>query len=232
MVLYYGGPGASATEGEPHALGSFSMYAANAGALLGVEPLAVQTAEDIVDAILDLNKLAILTIGGYGTSTTVLRPGRSGIRIGSTNLPAWISVEDFANLLARRLTPDFVISFGGCRAAANPGEVNWELPTVYGPGGERSWAGKLRDALVRARAPLGEVRAHAATGSNENPSGRTFVVDQSHFASPGQSVMDLAWGAGAHRNPGWCRFWGNRARGPMMESWIAGGPVPPLPRPA
>ncbi len=165
----------------------------------------------------------MLVMVGHGTPTSFFEPNGAGIRTGSTSLPGWLGITDFARLLAPKLKRGFVISLAGCSAARENSEHD---EGTWWDGGARSLAGLLRDALVLAGAPSGEVRGHTSRGTTLlNPQGRTFYVSRAYIGRPGVHVMKLA-GRPRPTSLGYVAEWNNYARGTIAARWMLGVPIP------
>jgi hypothetical protein len=185
---------------EPGHVGTFREVSGRAAQLLQAPaPAPVTDGQSLVNAIRAHRKIGTLLLIGHGSSTSFIRPGTSGLRIGATALPTWVGVETFAQELAPRLSRGFWIGFLGCRAAAETSETDW-APVTAGPGGARSLAGLLRDALVVHGAPSGRVGGHTTTGATDaNPRAREFVVARRAVGTPGQPVPGITQGQVAVR---------------------------------
>jgi hypothetical protein len=165
--------------------GVFRSTARMVQAAYGGQALPVDTGEDIRQALTEVaGPLNVVVFTGHGSTQSFFRPGRSGIRVGQDALPSWLSVESVARLLAPKLASGAVVSLAGCRAAANPGEPDWN-PANFAPGGERSFAARLRDALVRAGARISAVRGKTVTGvAFGAPRGREFGPEVGSVGRP------------------------------------------------
>lgn len=131
-------------------------------------------------------------------------------------IPGELSTEELARILAPRLTPGFVVSLNSCRTGGDPEEENWV--NAYTSGGARSFAAKLRDALLDAGAPEGEIRAHHSTGIHGNPSGRVFYVAPGTRGTIGVSLREQKWA-----DLGTDAAWGRQVQGELAFQWITGG---------
>lgn len=213
-------------------LGTFRGVAQNAGRHHRVEPVGVGSGQAILDEIRRHGRIGALLMVGHGTSQQWLRPGVTGVRVGSSSPPTWISARDLARELAPRLVSEFWVGFLACRSGANPNEPDWTTATYRG-GGERSLAAILRDELVDAGAPTGEIGAHTTTGATEaNPVGRVFVVDRAHRGRPGDALQDIAWGAGSSSRSTEASAWRRLIRGKPAARWAFIGETPIVPRPS
>lgn len=152
LVLYMNDPADS-----QHAV--FVEAARQTGEALGVEPVGVSSADDILTAIRNgpaaLSKVVFLV---HGSDSWI---GRNiwGIRlIGGDRMPAYASVDTLANNLAQKVNGSSIISLGACTAD----EV----------------AEALRDGLVRRGITgSGEVRAKTTSGRvRANPNGIAFPL--------------------------------------------------------
>lgn len=192
VVILYAG-----TAPEPGHVATFRNAANAARAQVGGTPAAVYDGQTLLAAIRQHRRIRTLLLVGHGTSTAFIRPGTSGLRLGSTSLPTWVGVEDFARELAPRLSSGWWLGLLGCRAAATSDEPDWSSVTA-GPGGAASLAGQLRDALVRAGAPYGRVGGHTTTGSTvANPRVREFSTRTP--GAPGTVTAGVTQGAVAQR---------------------------------
>jgi len=161
----------------------------------------------------------------HGSSKAFLLPGKAGLRVGIKDSATTISVKTFANELAPRLVNGAIIGIAACLTASSPGETG-NGPDMYGPGGEKSFAALLRDALAEnPNSPQGvQIRAHSTVGdTTKNPAARSFAVASSEVGKPGLSVLDQTWGVGAHssRTIDWIKVF----KGENAEEWITGGEV-------
>lgn len=157
-------------------VGTFRGVARRAGELHGVVPVPVSDGADLLAAVRSQSRIGTLLIIGHGTTSSIIRPGQAGLHTTRTALPEWVSIEDFATVLAPRLTSGFWLGLLGCRTAAEPWEDDWTAQTLA-PEGNDSLAGMLRDALVAAGAPSGKVGGHTTTGATDaNPRARVFPV--------------------------------------------------------
>jgi lysophospholipase L1-like esterase len=192
-------------------------------------------AQDILDAIRKHQSISRLIIAGHGMAYGVLRPGAAGLRTGSDSLPKFVSVETFAAELGSRLVSGAVIALAACNAGKNPGDPgNWDVPS-YAAGGERSLAGKLRDALA-SQPNIAEgvnIRAHTTAGhTTRNPAVRRFPVGKSEIGQPGHSVLAETLGEeGLKSNRKWATYFGGATppgkplRYSYAADWIAGESV-------
>jgi len=209
---------------------------AHAAALhFGVTAIPVTDGQTLLNAVRAAPAgLGLVLMVGHGSGGAFFRPGHAGLRIDRDALPAWLGDDTFARELAPKLAPGFVLSLAGCRAGAEQREPDWSredywTSTTPGPGGARSLAGEIRDALARAGAPRGEVRAHTTTGGVlANPGARTFVVDAQTVGQPGAALIELVLGVGAARNRVRLSTWNTKVRGTPAARWILGGRAPTL----
>jgi len=198
LALYATGRRAN---GEP-VESEFRLAANSLGGLIGATIAPASNGQQILDAMEARPHINRITFFGHGTSTAFMIPGVAGIRVGSTALPAWISVDDLAIALGRKLRAGAIIGLAGCAAGSNPGQEN-DWNTAYNPGGELSFAAKLRDALARIPGiPDGiEIRTHTRTGhTTANPSAIVFRVRRDAIGTAGTPLVDDKWGAGTHSN--------------------------------
>jgi hypothetical protein len=189
----------------------------------------VSNAAEFLEVLNGRSNISPLIIVGHGTGRALLRPGVSGIQRGRDELPRYISIVTAARALAPVLARNFVIGINACKTGAN-----WETPTqvpVYSSGGANGFAGRLRDALLDAGAPRGEIRANAAVGIHGNPTGRTFYVSPEYRGTPGISLINSKWGEGSAENRILRNAWPSNVRGELALRWMAGGDFE-LPRPA
>jgi hypothetical protein len=134
-----------------------------------------------------------------------------------------MSVETFAREIAPRMAADGVIGWAGCSAASNPGESGWSRAS-YGPGGERSFIGRVRDAMVSQTRWGVEHRGHSAAGhTTANPAARTCEVSRAERGQPCESVMDEEWGEGSYQTLH--NAWVAAFQGAPSEAWISGTDV-------
>jgi len=171
-------------------------------------PVATQPA---LAAVLAASRpVAKLVLVGHGTSAMFLR--------GSLDL----TPDALASMLAPTIASRATVGLAGCRAGADTGEPDWG-PYAYGPGGATSFAGQLRDALVRLRV-TGAVRAHSSTGGTAaNPSGRIFLIEPEHVGRPGLSGIDVdAWRTGAWQDSATRADWIARFRAGLGNRWMSG----------
>lgn len=227
LVLYAAAPRADA----PGDTRVFRDNATLAGRFLGVAPVPVRSAAEVLQAVRQaprgLNRLVMI---GHGTQSLFFEPRGYGLRTGRRGgdaLPAWVSAETFARELARRAARGIIVSLAGCSAGASPAEYR-NPATITGDGGADSLAGQVRDALQRAGVggEGGEVRAHTTEGTVLlNPQGRTFKIKQAEVGRPGKHIMGQVWGRGAlrTRNPG---DWNRYARGEIATRWMLGEDLP------
>lgn len=186
-----------------------------AGVLPGARVVGVSSVADINRAIAAVpGKLGPVVLVGHGTTRTFF-PGFG------------VTPEALARVLAPRLATGAIVGLAGCRAGGDPGSADWEAAS-FGPGGSRSFAALLRDALVIAGAPWGvEVRAHSTTGgAAANPAARAFPVSRSQIGQPGESALDRVLGAGAWADDAVRRRWTSAVRGDVASLWIAGYDLP------
>lgn len=201
--------------------GTFRSTAQRLAQGLGLEaaagPFGVSSREQVLRRIAQRSQdgpLGPVVLVGHGTT--------------STFFPAFsVAPEALAAALAPHLGQAAVIGLAGCRAGADPGEVDWS-PASYASGGSRSYAARLRDALVAAGAPVGcTVRAHSTTGSTTaNPVIRSFPCTRSMVGQSGISVLEAMFGEGAASNAQLRTLWTQQARGKVAELWIVGAPLP------
>lgn len=184
-----------------------------------VQPVPYRSFADLERALVEADgPVSPLVLIGHGTTGAFF-----------SNLDRPTAVE-LAGAVASRLASGGVVGLAGCRAGANPSEPDW-TPENFGPGGENGYAAQLRDELVR-RGVQGafEVRAHSTTGSSTaNPAVRTF---RAPIGAKGQSALDLLWGSGSWLSSAARAAWTSAIRGKNAESYIAGGPLPQIARPA
>jgi hypothetical protein len=191
VILYAG------TAPEPGHVATFRNAANAAARQVGGTPAPVYDGQTLLAAIRRYRRIKTLLLIGHGTSTAFIRPGTSGLRLGSSALPTWVGVQDFARELAPRLASGWWLGLLGCRAAAMSDEPDWSAVTAQA-GGARSLAGLLRDALVAAGAPYGRVGGHTTTGSTtENPRVREFSTRTP--GAPGTVTPGVTQGAIAMR---------------------------------
>ena len=213
-VVLYVSEGSGASEFRS----SGERIAANIGASI----YPVRNAQDVIDAVRRHARIKTLVLLGHGTTTQFLRPGTTGIRIGTDDLPTWMSTMTFAREVGPRMARNGVVGWAGCSVASNPGEANWS--TAYGPGGERSFIAYVRDDMARTPGVSGNIehRGHSAPGhTTANPGVRTCYVDQ-----PGAvctSELDEQWGAGAYETQR--NEWVSAFQGAPAEAWISGADV-------
>jgi hypothetical protein len=208
------------SEGEGSA--EFMISANRIAQSIGAEVHRARNAQEIIDAVRAHSSISRLILAGHGSSRDFWRPSTAGIRLERDSLPEWVSVGTFAAELAPRLSAGAVIGLAGCSAAANPGESN-DVNQKLGPGGEDSFASKLRDALAsQSGIATGiEVRAHSTVGHlSHNPFARVFRVSASEIGRPGVAVIDEMWGTDAHETR-W-EQWRDSFRGNLAEQWISG----------
>jgi hypothetical protein len=191
VVLYAG------TAPEPGHVVTFRNAANTAVRQVGGTPVAVYDGQTLLAAVRQHRRIKTLLLIGHGTSTAFIRPGTSGLRLGSTSLPTWVSTQDFARELAPKLSSGWWLGLLGCRSAATSDEVDWS-PATAQPGGARSLAGQLRDALASAGAPYGRVGGHTTTGGTvANPRVREFSTRTP--GAPGAVTPGVTQGAVAQR---------------------------------
>ncbi len=170
-----------------------------------------------------IDHLALVCHGG----TTYLLSSQAGVHVWRDNLIEQISVSRFAAALASRLGPRPLISLCSCLCGRDP---RWYLrsiskltspwgPRSYREGGTRSFAGRLRDALVE-RDVRASVRAHTAVGHvTALPLLRLFRPIR---GAPGLPLYQIV-----HRGqlePTWARRrrWVRLVRGELAERWLVG----------
>lgn len=194
IAIYVTGRRASGQQVEPE----FRLAANSLGGLINATIYGAGTGQAILDALRGHDHIERLTLFGHGAPESFMLPGVSGIRVGRSQLPAWVSVEDLAAAIGPKLRAGAIIGLAGCAAGANPGqERDWN--TAYQPGGENSFAARLRDALSRIPgiAQGIEIRAHTRTGhTTANPSAIIFRVGPDYIGTPGTPVIDEKWGTG------------------------------------
>jgi hypothetical protein len=217
--------------------GTFRVTAESAANILAAEHGLARDGQGLLDAVQRApSGLTRTILAGHGSTQSFLRPGTSGLRVGRDALPRWVSVPTFVRELAPKIARrDFIMSFAGCRAAANPDEPNWSVASDRA-GGERSLAAQIRDEIVRqvGTIPGGEVRAKSATGvSFGNPMGRSFPIAAAQVGRPGIPLIDQVWGDGASTNPQWASRWRSlgRRRPKTVMGWTLGSTVPRVTRP-
>jgi hypothetical protein len=198
--------------------GEFRRVARTLAQLTGVQPRFVRTPREILESLRGVPTIKRFIEHGHGAPRGMMvGSGQRGVRNPGRDTSNQMSVRTFARFLAPRLVPDFVIGLNSCSAGADPGRNAWG-PQSYQPGGAQSFAGALRDELVRAGAPRGEVRANAARGTHGNPAGRVFTVDPAHVGRPGMPLIHATWGRGADT-----RAWARAVQGARAYRWISGG---------
>ena len=205
--------------------GEFRTVANRMARVIGATVYPAHNGQQVLDAIRRHRRIKTLIFAGHGTTTQFLRPGHGGIRTGPDAMPLWVSTSTFARVVGPRMVPGGVISWAGCNAASNPGESEWSYRS-YGPCGEHSFIGHVRDAM--ARLPFMawgvEHRGHSAAGhTTANPAGRVCPVARSEVGQHCRSLMDEQWGSGAHETMH--GEWASRFEGMPAEGWMAGGAV-------
>jgi hypothetical protein len=110
-----------------------------------------------------------------------------------------ITPEVLASALVGKLAPGATVVLAGCNAGANPEDSVTHPPAP--DGGERSFAGRLRDMLVQANSGSGGVvKAHSTRGhATQNPNIRLFPIAIGAVGAPGVAVGGLAYGPEAER---------------------------------
>jgi hypothetical protein len=179
--------------------------------------------QQVLDAIRRHTRIKTLVMAGHGNTTQFLSPGVGGIRADGDSLPQWVSTDTFARVLGPRMAAGGIISWAGCSAASNPGESEWSARS-YGPGGERSFVARVRDAMSRLPFMAWNIehRGHSAAGhTTANPAARICPVSRFEIGRPCKSLMDELWGEGAHESMH--REWASVFEGMPAESWMAGG---------
>jgi hypothetical protein len=192
---------------------------------IGATVYPAHNGQQVVNAISRHRRIKTLILAGHGTTTQFLRPGHGGIRVGSDAMPAWVSADTFARLVGPKMAVNGIISWAGCSAASDPGESSWSFRS-YGPGGDRSFIGRVRDAMARLSVISWGVehRGHSAPGhTTANPAGRTCRVARTRIGQECASLMDEQWGAGAHESMH--RQWASSFEGGPAEAWMAGATV-------
>jgi hypothetical protein len=203
--------------------GEFRTVANRMGQQLGAAVYPANNAQDILNAIRRHRRISRLIFAGHGTTTQFLRPGRAGIRVGPDALPTWMSIETFAREVGPRMAADGVIGWAGCSAASNPGESGWSRAS-YGPGGENSFIGKIRDAMIGLTWWGVEHRGHSSPGhTTANPAARVCEVARAERGQPCESVMDEEWGEGSYETLH--NAWVAQFQGAPSEAWISGEEV-------
>jgi hypothetical protein len=222
VLIFYDSVGSGSAE--------FLRAAEIAGSMYNSRIIPIQSAQNILNGFSQNKKFSRVIFIGHGSSTIFGRSSSYGlISVRRTNLPMWLTVEDFARRIAPKLTKRVIISIAGCRVGANPYEANWS-ESSYGPGGQNGFAGKLRDSLSRLGF-YGEIRAKAVAGHVlGNPIGRTFKLGSSMIGKPGKPLIDDVWGEGSSQNPILVDRWIDIARGNHMIDWTLGGSKPSIPR--
>lgn len=206
----------------------FRSSARRLGARLGAYVYPVTSGAEVIEAIRRHPFISRLLWIGHGTTRAFFLPASGGVRVGPDAWPQWVSVDTVSRTVGPRLVPGAVFGLAGCSAGANPGFSQWGAHS-YMDGGESSFAGQLRDNLVRWNPWLwwAEVRAHTAPGGDtENPLSRVFTARLDQVGRRGRSLMDLAWGDGASDEDALRDLWRDTFRGPNAETWIAGEPLP------
>lgn len=208
---------------QTHATGAAELRAVaeELARRLGTVPVPVRYPGDVLGVLRGARLVSCVLLHGHGSSRSVLLTAESGFSVGREGLPRYASPRTLARAMAPILADDFVVSLSACSAGSNPGESEWG-PESYSSGGSRSFAAVLRDELVAAGAPLGEVRANTSPGTHGNPSGRTFLVGPAHVGRDGVSIMDEQWGPGAWRDSSMVSRWGSAVRGELGYRWITG----------
>ena len=207
--------------------GEFLRNAQIAARALGTRPIPVSSAAQLIRATQRApNNLGRVIFIGHGTTTRFLSPRRYGIRLsGGTSLPAWISANDYARILAPKLARNFFIGLGGCSAARSPSEPSGWTPATGWRGGADSLAGRLRDALTVNGAPSGIVGGHSVLGTTlDNPQGREFRTGRQYVGRPGIHIMELAGRPGPPDFESY-RAWNNYAQGRIAANWMLGGGI-------
>jgi hypothetical protein len=214
-------------------VGEFQRNAGAAARLFRTRAVPITDGQTLLRAVRSAPRgLSLVLMVGHGSGGAFFRPGHAGLRIDRDALPTWLGDDSFASALAPKLARDFVVSLAGCRAGAEYSEPDWTTEaywtgTTTGTGGARSLAAQIRDALARAGANNGEVRAHTTTGGVfANPAGRTFVVARGQVGRPGAALIDLVLGAGTSRDQAAVRSWNTTVRGGLATRWMLGGDAP------
>ncbi len=224
-LVLYTAAGANIPEFERNAFAAAQHFGTNA--------VPISDGQTLLNAIRTAPRdLGLVLMIGHGSGGAFFRPGHAGLRIDRDALPTWLGDDTFARELTTRLATNFVLSLAGCRAGAESREPDWTTDaywtgTTPGPGGARSLAGEIRDALVAAGAPAGEMRAHTTTGGVlANPGARTFVVAPQYAGRPGAALIDLVLGPSTSRDRAKVTAWNARVRGVPATRWILGGRAP------
>jgi hypothetical protein len=205
--------------------GEFRTSAQRIAQRIGATLYPADNAQDILNAVRQHDRIQRLIIAGHGTTTQFLRPNAAGIRVGSDALPTWMSVQTFAREVGPRMARNGIIGWAGCSAAANPGQSNWSYAS-YGPCGDNSFIGQVRDAMVDVRGIASgiEHRGHAAAGHlSANPAARVCPVVRNEVGRCCHSVLDENWGEGAYQQHH--SQWASLFEGTPSERWISGDAV-------
>jgi hypothetical protein len=205
--------------------GEFRTVANRMARAIGATVYPAHNGAQVLEAIRRHRRIKTLILAGHGTTTQFLRPGHGGIRANGDASPTWISTDTFAREVGPRMAAGGVISWAGCSAASDPGESTWSNLS-YGPGGDRSFIGRVRDAMARLPFVAWNVehRGHAAPGhTTANPSARVCRVARSEIGQECDSLMDEQWGANAYQTMH--RQWADAFEGAPAEAWMAGATV-------
>jgi hypothetical protein len=216
-VVIYTASGTGASE--------FRTAAQRISQRIGAYLYAANNAQDVLDAVRQHRRIQRLVLVGHGTTTEFVRPGTAGIRVGSDALPTWMSVQTFSREVGPRMARNGIIGWAGCSAASNPGQSSWSYQS-YGPCGDNSFIGHVRDAMVQIPGIASgiEHRGHAAAGhTTANPSARSCLVDRDQVGQCCASVMDSQWGANAYQQ--YSQQWASLFEGTPSEYWISGDDV-------
>ena len=155
----------------------------------------------------------------HGFSTRLLS-GTAGVHVTQHKPPAVVSLDAFVRAWEPKLTKDCRISLCACMCGRDPyGLDDYWAPSSHADGGTKSFAGKLRDAMldhgVRA-----EVRSHTNPGHVlNNPCGRVFLPVR---GAPGRSLFNMSVGdkLGVKRTWKSARQFNELVKGAIAARWI------------
>lgn len=182
LVPSMSGPTVTLYQAEGTGSAEFRRAAQNTVLIHQARTYPVRNGSEIRAALAELPQgTRRLIMIGHGAWTMFFdTPNHKGLRSnGPDAYPDWISETTVASMIARKLAPGFIVSLAGCSTAIEPDHL----------------AGKLRDALVRAGAPFGEVRGRLARGSTQgNPHVASFTVAAESVGRPGVAVTGIDQG--------------------------------------
>lgn len=223
----------SSQHGSPADLGVFRVAAEYATGTISHIVAPVKTGSDLIDLLRGLPCQSVdhLVIAGHGGTTWII-DDEHGVTTGAPQHPNQISVENLAHALMPILTDDGLISLCACMCSRSP---RWYLqrrfgryigsdwgPRAYTPGGQASFAARLRDLLFW-HGRFSRVRGHRAAG---HATRLALLAEHcsDEFTNPGSACETLFERALPDVVPDLhARMWWVRTvTGPLAERWLFG----------